>query len=168
MQRSVTSSLRGLFRKGQVGYRFSIFLAVIVSLHLMLMAISPLVRLYTLAYLGSSEAMYHLADEYYMHPSSVVFRPNAYRGDYWIRKSASKGNLHAIQFIEIAWGRVNSDEVVTWLQKGIEFEHPWCAEQLAKGYQFGLYGLTIDKNKVVEYRKIGVQFRAEGKGDRDE
>jgi hypothetical protein len=164
MEPSATKPLQTIFRNDGAGYKFLLFAVIFIGLYLFLMAISPLVRLYTLAYMGNSEAMYNLADEYGKHPSKIVWRPNVYRGSYWIRKSANKGNLHAIQYIDIAWGRVNPDEVVIWLRKGIEFDHPWCAEQVARGYKFGLYGLPIDKVKEVEYRNIGARLRAEGKG----
>jgi len=125
---------------------------------------SPLMRLYILSYLGDSDAMYHLADEYATQSSKVVFRQDGYRRDYWIRRSANKGNIDAIRFIDIAWGRVNPHEVVFWLQKGVEFDHPWCAEQLARGYHFGLYELKIDPLKEAKYREIGARLRARGKG----
>ena len=135
-------------------------------IYLILLFTSPFVRYYSLAYLGNSEAMCVLGIDYFKHPCEIVFSPNGYTGYYWLHRSASKGNLGAIMFLETGWSVADPKEVVYWLEKGVGFGHPWCAEQLAIGYGFGLYRLKIDPVKEAEYRAIGKRLRAEGKGSR--
>ena len=137
----------------------------ILCLYFFVLVMSPVARYYSLAYIGNSEAMYYLADEYYKNPGELL-QSNGRLGDYWIRKSAGKGNLDAIKLVEAGWSVLNPKEVIYWLEKGVDFGHPWCAEQLARGYWLGLYGLKIDPVKEAEYRAIGKRLRAEGKGSR--
>jgi TPR repeat protein len=155
-----------VFQKVHFSYKAWARIIVVAIICIFLVAISPLARLYTMAYLGSSEAMYCLGKEYLKIHSDIILRPSGYRGAYWLRRSAKRGNLHAIGFIERAWCISDPKEVVQWLHKGVEFGHPWCAEQLAIGYKYGLYGLPRDKEKEAEYRQIGLRLRAEGKGSR--
>ena len=146
--------------------KIALALVASVCIYIVLLVISPLIRYYTLAYLGNSEAMYILGRDYFKNPTEIVFFSNGQRGYYWLRRSASRGNLDAIMNIEMGWFMANPKEVVYWLEKGISFGHPWCAEQLARGYWLGLYGLKVDPVKEAEYRAIGKRMRAEGKGSR--
>lgn len=95
MPRSATNSLKNAFRKGEVGFWIIIVFSAILIIYLLLLVSSRLVRLYTFAYAGNSKAMYILADEYYKISSDLV-KGNFYKGDYWLRRSASKGNFDAI------------------------------------------------------------------------
>ena len=141
-------------------------LTIAILVYVVLLVISPLVRCYSMAYLGDSEAMFVLGRDYQTDPSRIVLCSNGYRGYYWLRRSASRGNLDAIMYFEAGWFMANPKEVVYWLEKGVGFGHPWCAEQLARGYWLGLYGLKVDPVKEAEYRAIGNRLRAEGKGSR--
>jgi len=68
-------------------------------------------RSYVLACFGNSDAMYFLACEY-GRDNSIYVRRNNYKSNYWIRKSASKGNLGAIITIKNKWGITNYQEVL--------------------------------------------------------
>ena len=138
----------------------------IFIMYLILLFMSPFVRYYSLAYLGSSEAMCILGIDYRSNKPEIVYYHDGARGLYWLRRSALRGNLSAIMYFEAGWFMANPKEVVYWLDKGVGFGHPWCAEQLARGYWLGLYGLKIDPVKEAEYRAIGKRLRAEGKGSR--
>jgi len=168
MQRHASSFKMIRFRNRQPYYLILMVILYVLIATGVIVTISPLARLYILVYSGNSDAMYRLALEYDSDQSKVVFRSNGYLGTYWIRKAANKGNIHAIRYIEVAWGRTAPSEVVFWLKKGIEFKHPWCAEQLAIGYKFGLYGLPIDMEKAAHYREIGSQLRYDGNNTTDE
>ena len=100
----------------------------------------PQVRLYTAAWAGSSDAMYKIADEYYSEYGGL-FHFNAYKGDYWRRRAASRGNLIAIKEMIQRWDVSNPHEVVYWLQHGCDLGIPWCAEELANAYYRGRFAL---------------------------
>ena len=152
--------------KSNIKYQMIWIVGSIVCIYLFVLVVFPLARYYSLAYMGNSEAMFVLGDNYLNSQCNIVFSPNGRRGYYWLRRSLSKGNLHAIKCYEAGWFMANPKEVVYWLEQGVGFGHPWCAEQLARGYWLGLYGLKIDPVKEAEYRAIGKRLRAEGKGSR--
>ncbi len=143
------------------GRRLLVAVGIPIIIWLILMASSRLVRLYSLAYLGNSQAMCELAIEYYTTRGDLV-RENVYRGDYWIRKAAAKGNIHAIKIIIIGWEHSNNHEVIYWLQHGSEQNKiPWCAEQLAAAYADGRFGLSRDvgkTGKAREYDNLAVEL----------
>ncbi len=125
----------------------------------------PQVRLYVAAWTGSSEAMWRIADEYYRIPYGGIyaglFHHDNAKGDYWMRRSANKGNLVAFQRIIQQWDISNPHEVVYWLKHGCDLGIPWCAEELARAYEMGLYQLPIDSSKtgkVREYDNLAVEL----------
>ncbi|MBP1628385.1 MAG: hypothetical protein H6Q00_2860 [Holophagaceae bacterium] len=125
----------------------------ILWIAILLLMLIPFSRAYILARLGNSDAMYFLSCEY-GRDNSMYVRRNNYKSNYWIRKSASSGNIHAIVSIECMWSVLKPEEVVYWLRRGVEFGHPWCADRLAWGYRCGMYGLPMDPVMEANYRKI--------------
>jgi len=117
----------------------------------------PQVRLYTAAWAGSSDAMYKIADEYYSEYGGL-FHFNAYKGDYWRRRAASRGNLIAIKEMIQRWDVSNPHEVVYWLQHGCDLGIPWCAEELANAYYRGRFALGQDLVKAREYDDLAVEL----------
>ncbi len=120
----------------------------------------PQARLYVAAWAGSSTAMYKIADEYYSEYGSL-FHFDSIKGDYWRRRAVSKGNLIAMQEMIQRWDISNPQEVVYWLKQGCDLGIPWCAEELARAYEMGLYQLPIDSSKtgkVREYDNLAVEL----------
>ena len=128
----------------------------------------PQVRLYVRARLGSSEAMYAMAEEYYKrygysYVPGLFYHDDA-KGDYWLRKSLAKGNFNAYARLlgsAGSWGVFDDKEKINWLNYGCTLDIPWCAEELAMAYMMGNYGLPQDfkKNgKAREYDNLAVEL----------
>lgn len=130
---------------------------ILIAACLMLLMSVRFSRSYVLALFGNGEAMYYLSCEY-ERDGSIYVRRNLYKSDYWVRKSASRGNIRAIIAIKNQWEISNGKEVVYWLRRGVEFGHPWCAEQLAWGYRCGMYGLPMDPVLEAKYRAIAADL----------
>ena len=142
----------------RLGRRLAVAVGILILVWGILMATSPFVRLYSLAYLGNSDAMCKLSDEYYTTNGKVV-KENWPKGDYWLRRSAKKYDPLAMYRIHQRWGQINSKEAVYWLDYGAKGGMPWCAEQLAQGYKFGYYYLTRDPVMARKYDDLAVEIR---------
>jgi len=138
----------------------------LIFIHVVICFYSLFVRLHTLACLGNSEAMYLLGRDYMTYWPKIVFYSDQQKGYDLLIRSAQKGNEHAIKKLVSMWRVLDKRQVVFWLKYGIGFDRPWCAEELSRAYEFGLYGLERNPVKASEYRILGDRLRAEGKGDR--
>ena len=146
--------------------RILVCVIVIIAAYAFICWCSLFVRVYTLAYFGNSEAMYILGRDYQTDPPKIVLFSDQQIGYNWIIRSAKKGNEHAIKILVSTWQILDKPQVVYWLKYGVGFDRPWCAEELSRAYEFGLYGLKRDPVKSTEYQAIGDRLRAEGKGDK--
>ena len=110
--------------------------------------------------------MYNLGNDYLSYKPDIVFFSNRQKGYDLIIKSAKKGNVHAIKHLVDMWQILDQPQTAYWLKYGVGYDQPWCAEELSRAYEFGLYGLKRDPAKRAEYQAIGDRLRAEGKGDK--
>lgn len=139
---------------------------VFLILFIVVAILFPQVRLYTAAWFGNSESMMKISDDYShmrKHENySGLFYYSPAKALYWMRKAAHKGNLLAFVRIIQSLEYSNPHEVVYWLQHGCHLGVPWCAEELARAYSWGRFGLPFTSSmqfgKIHEYDNLAVEL----------
>ncbi|MBK8726343.1 MAG: sel1 repeat family protein [Holophagaceae bacterium] len=120
---------------------------VIINIILLSWFSSPRNRLRFVASFGNSKSMYYLARDYYkMGPAE-----NVPKGDYWMRRSANKGNKDAMWELFNRFQSSRSEEAVYWLRKRADLNDFMALSELGKGYEYGMYGLPKNDAEAKNY-----------------
>ena len=110
----------------------------------------PRNRFRFMASLGNSRSMYYLARDYYrMGPAE-----NVPKGDYWMRRSANRGNKDAMWQLFCRFQVSNSTEAIYWLKKRADLNDYMALSEQGKGYKYGMYGLPKDESMAQKYFQL--------------
>ncbi len=98
------------------------------------------------AYLGSTTAMFKLVE---------IDGGHRY---YWLLMAARQGNTQAI--FEVGNLNQPTPEALIWYRKGAKLGDIGCMVEVGKAYQYGLYGVGVDKVEADKwYDKANALFK---------